>query len=217
MSPTSAPLKELHWLLVEAPLSLDGWRDWLPTLTDRCQGVMVRTGEGVSPLVVQPLLHQAGLQAGVFVHLRDMNRVALGSLVRSVVAEGFQRLFIGDPFPLASVSAVGAADGPAFVEFVRTIAGQRLRLGACNLLAHPRDVSLAEKLIDAGVTTLAVPANPARPLTGAKVEWWNWRRSPLDPVEDSRINLADLSSLGPLPSADLARSVSTYLVPPFTV
>lgn len=204
------PPKETSWLLLEAPLAMDHGKDWVAAVAKHCTGIFIRLGEGVSPLALAPLIRKEGLETGIFLHQRDMTRIALASLIRSAMALEIKRVFVGEPLPLPSVMAVGSADGPAFVEFAKTIAGNRIRFGACNLLAHPRDLTLAARQAQAGLEILAIPHNAIGRPVFPRVEIWNWRRTPQDPHDAGRPNLIDIAQRGPLTPPEIIAAMAGF-------
>ena len=92
------------WCLIDTPASMDIWEKMLEILVARKVGVMVRPGEGLDPFLLLPRAIDAGLKTAIYLHLRDTNRVALDSILRSAQALKLHRIFLGDPRPVPGVT-----------------------------------------------------------------------------------------------------------------
>lgn len=163
-----------HWVLCEAPFSFRALNSFLSNLPKGIFGVFVRFGRGLDPFVIAPKIRSAGFEPGLFLHLRDMNQIALASVLHTAVATEIQRIFLGEPAPIKDVESIRSYNSLDFIAFAKSKVGTAIRFGACFCLSHPQDEMFLKRSVNAGIQTVAVrpDALGKRCLDG--LEAWQW-------------------------------------------
>ncbi|MBF0501003.1 MAG: hypothetical protein HQM09_12770 [Candidatus Riflebacteria bacterium] len=188
-------------LLIESPRSLEEYGPFALRLRGRFSGIMFRYGEGVDPLLFVSATLTAELGFSLYLHLRDMNRIALSSVLRSAAALNIKLIFLGEPLLIPGVEPIGFSDSIAFLSFARSIVSQDIVFGASNLLANEPDRRLLLRQSESGMRIFAVPphAVASECLRRPASEIWN-RLRPTDGITvkscaDAPI-LVDFADLG---------------------
>ncbi|HEY9072076.1 MAG TPA: hypothetical protein VIV61_17590 [Candidatus Ozemobacteraceae bacterium] len=169
-------------ILIDAPSSFPAADTLLAAAAGKCTTLMVRWGDGLDPFLLVPRIRTAGIEPGLALHFRDMNRTALAGVLLSASACGIRRILLVDPPPNPDAVPVGPSDAPAFLAWVAEasrLSGGRfagIAFGACFLLDHPLDQRLFEKLRLVGLRFAAVPIEKIGQAAATGVEALAWIR-----------------------------------------
>lgn len=197
--------KPRRWILLDAPASAARLEQWLHTLSGKAEGILVRAGPGLDPLLLVAPIHASGFRFGLSLHLRDQNIVAQTSILQSALWLKIQQIFIGDPPPSQEIRPVGASNIPSFIGFARGITGDSIRYGVYNCLEHSRDEELLKSNLEAGASLIAVPEGANHRFARPGLDTWTWCRlrpgAPFQPPSGSETQLLDFTRF-PEPAVD---------------
>lgn len=193
-----------RWFLFDAPASGTRLEHWLHILSGRGEGLLIRSGAGLNPLLLAAPIHAAGFRFGLSLHLRDQNIVAQASVLQSALWLNIQLIFVGDPPPSPTVKPVGPSHIPNFITFARSMSGDSIRYGVFNCLEHPRDEELLKANLDAGASVVALPDHAMQRYSRPGLEAWNWHR-----ICPSAPTPLPHSPSGPIPSTESSGNNAT--------
>ena len=164
------------WFLLDAPADGTRFERWLHVLHGRGEGLVIRSGPGLDPLLLASPIHAAGFRFALSINLRDRNAVALTSVLQSARWLNIPIIFLGDPPPFPSANPMSGFTIPDFIRFARGITGNAVRYGVYNPLAQPHDEDRLLTEIDAGAQVLALPESGLHRFTRGGLETWHWHR-----------------------------------------
>lgn len=181
-STSSAVRPSLPIVLADAPGTFAAADILLSAAAGKCRCLLFRWGSGLDPFLLVPRVRDAGIEPGLALHLRDMNRTALSGILCSASACGIHRVMLVDPPPDPDAVPVGPSDGPAFVAWGTKISRQAsgpfpgISFGACFRLEHPLDQRLFDRYCAAGLEFAAVPADAFGKAAAPGLELLAWIR-----------------------------------------